>query len=51
MAGRCSLRQTRGTHLLEKIMDEEITMEWGPAHFRDEAQVTVFEPVERPDDN
>lgn len=32
-------------------MDEELQIEWGPAHLRDEAPVLVFEPDERPDDN
>ena len=32
-------------------MDDKMTMEWGPAHFRDETQPLEYEPAERPDDN
>lgn len=32
-------------------MDEELQIEWGPAHLRDEASVLDFETAERPDDN
>lgn len=30
---------------------EGATMEWGPAHLRDDAQAVEFEFAERPDDN
>ena len=32
-------------------MDKELTIEWGPAHLRDDAQAVVVELAERPDDN
>lgn len=32
-------------------MDEEMQIEWGPAHLRDEAPAFDFENAERPDDN
>ena len=32
-------------------MDEELQIEWGPAHLRDETPAVVYETVERPDDN
>ena len=51
LVGRCSKRQTRVTHLKEKTMDEELQIEWGPAHLRDETPAVVYETVERPDDN
>lgn len=32
-------------------MDEELTMYWGPAHLREDAETSSYEPSERPDDN
>lgn len=32
-------------------MDEEMTIEWGPAHLREDAETFSYEPADRPDDN
>ncbi len=32
-------------------MDEELAIEWGPAHLRDDAEAYSYEPTDRPDDN
>ena len=32
-------------------MDEELQIEWGPAHLRAETPDVDYETVERPDDN
>lgn len=32
-------------------MDEDMSIEWGPAHLREDAQTVTYEFTERPDDN
>jgi len=38
-------------YLKDKTMDEEMQIEWGPAHLRVEVPAFVFDGAERPDDN
>jgi hypothetical protein len=38
-------------YLKDKTMDEDMQIEWGPAHLRDEVPAFVFDGAERPDDN